>query len=243
MFDKVDIENQLSRLRNKTRTVEEQVISETKRILTNDLFAEKKILDHLKQYNKSNEVVSEEDVDEHLIYTRQEIKQVAIFYRLKFLESKFYKPEIPYEAVLKIKSLNEKYHKDIKLFKVLAPHESFSNKHFHFDSMLFAKTNYDNYFLIHRWGKQLKWNRKIKYWPLRNFETLGLTLIVCTLIITLMLPTRLITLDSKATYWSGYRAAAFFHLLIFNFGVTAFITFSFAKNFSSSIWNSERDFG
>ena len=243
MFNNVDIEKQLSRLRSKTRTGEEQLISETKRILTNDLFAEKKILEHLKQYNKSHEVIDESDVDEILIYTKKEIKQIAVFYRLKFLESKFYKPEIPYEAILKIKSLNEKHRKDIKLFKVLAPNESFLDKNFYFDSILFAKTNYENYFLIHRWGKQLKWNRKIKYWPLRNFETLALTVIAFTLIVTLGLPTQLITLDSKATYWSGYRAAAFFFFFFFNFGVTVFITFSFAKNFSSSVLNSEKDFG
>jgi hypothetical protein len=62
------------------------------------------------------------------------------------------------------------------------------------------------------------------------------------LLLDLALPTRLITLDHSANYWSGYRAAAFFHLLIFNFGVTAYLTFAFAKNFSSSVWNRYTDF-
>lgn len=242
MFKRINITEQLSHERRKTRTEEEKVILETTRILTQDLFAEKKILNHLKQYNKSQELLNEEDLNGDFIYTKKEIKRVCVLYRLKFLESKFYRSEIPYEAILKIKALNEKYRKDITLFRVLAPNEAFAKKENLQDSALFAKTNYDNYFLIHRWGQPLKWNRKFKYWPLRNFETLGLTVIVATLIITLILPTNLITLDRKATYFSGYRVAAFFHLLIFNFGVTAYVTFAFAKNFSSSIWNSHRDF-
>ena len=51
--------------------------------------------------------------------------------------------------------------------------------------------------------------------PLKNFENLFKTVLLYTLIVTLIIPTPLITLDSEATYWSGYRAAAFMHLLIF----------------------------
>jgi hypothetical protein len=242
MFENVDIQNQLIRFRNKSRKMEDNLISEANRILQNDLFAEKKILENLKQYNKAFEKLDEEDIDDDLIFTPIEIKQISVIYRLKFLDSKLYKPEIPYEAVLKIKELNEKFHKEIKFFKILAPHSGFTEKEPVYDSLLFAATNYDNYYLIHRWGKQLKWDRKFKFWPLRNFETLVLTVVVTTLIITMSLPTALITLDPKAEYWSGYRAAAFFHLLIFNFGVTVYVTFAFAKNLSSSVWNRYRDF-
>ena len=68
------------------------------------------------------------------------------------------------------------------------------------------------------------------------------TVILSTLVLTLLLPTSLITLDARATYWSGYRAAAFMHLLIFNAGITTYITFAFLGNFSSSVWNRKRDF-
>jgi len=68
------------------------------------------------------------------------------------------------------------------------------------------------------------------------------TIILVTFIITMSLPINLITLDPSADYWSGYRAAAFFHLLIFNVGVVVYTTFAFSKNFSSTIWNRDRDF-
>jgi hypothetical protein len=107
---------------------------------------------------------------------------------------------------------------------------------------MFVKTNDDNYYLALCWGKALKESRKLKFLHLRSFETLVMAILVTTFILTMCLPTQLITLDHKAEYWSGYRAAAFFHLLIFNFGVTVYFTFTFAKNFSNTVWNRYRDF-
>jgi hypothetical protein len=242
MFENIDIKYELTRLRDRTHRAEDRLIDEANRILRKDLFAEKKILENLSHYNQTFEKLDEENLDEELVFTVSEIRQVAVTCRLKFLESKLFKPEIPYEAVLKIKKLNDEFHKDIKEFKILAPHECFMERNVSLDAMIFAETNSGNYYLVHRWGRPLKWHRKLKYLPLRSFETLVVTLLVTTFIITMSLPTALITLDHKAGYWSGYRAAAFFHLLIFNFGVTAYITFAFAKNFSSSVWNRYKDF-
>jgi hypothetical protein len=242
MFKRVDIARELIRLRDKTRSGEDKLIFEATRILKKDLFTENKILENLRQYNSASELINEEDVDAGMIFTSAEIKSIAILYRLKFLESKIYKPEIPYEAVLKIKYLDDTFNKKLKFFRILATAESFRDKGLPAASVLFAKTNYDNYYLIHSWGTKLNWARRLKFWPLRYFENLFISLLVITCIITLSLPTRFISLDRHAGYWSGYRAAAFFHLLIFNMGVTAYFTFAFSKNFSSSIWNSERDF-
>lgn len=242
MFEDADIERELTRLRNKTRSSEDRLLSEANKILRQDLFADKKILDNLKQYNSSSGIVNEEDVDAALIFTLAEIKKLAILYRLKFLETKTYKPEIPYEAILKIKYIEDVFKKNLEVFKVLSVPAAFLDKGCAGSSVLFVKTNYDNYYLVHSWGRPLNWMRRIKFWPLRNFENLFITILIITLIITLSLPTYLISLDRKAEYWSGYRAAAFFHLLIFNMGVTAYFTFAFSKNFSSSIWNSVKDF-
>ena len=242
MFDKVDIPSELGKIRQKTRQQEEVLLSEAKKILHKDLFAEKKILQNLKQYARSFEVIDEEDVDADLIYTAGEIKEVAVIYRLKFLESKYFNPEIPYEAILRIKHLDEKFSKELKIFKVLATPASFTANAKNQQCSLFVKTNYENYYLIHQWGEPLDWKRKLLYLPFRRFETLALFVMLFTLTLTLVLPTRLITLDAKATYWSGYRAAAFFHLLIFDFGVTVYFTFAFALNFSSSVWNKRKDF-
>jgi hypothetical protein len=239
---KINILEGLRKVRNRTKTNEDTLVDEAQRILRNDLFTDKKILQNLKQYANSNELITEEDVNPEYIFTLKEIKTMAINYRLKFLESKYYKPEIPYEAVLKIKELNATYKKELKQFKILSVAESFSGKAVENNAALFAKTNHDNYYVIHTWGTDLERGRKIKYWPLRNVETLAITIMVFTLIVTLSLPTNLITLDTKATYWCGYRAGTFFHLLIFFTGFTTYFTITFAKNFSSGNWNKQNDF-
>ncbi|MDI1355438.1 MAG: hypothetical protein PSX36_10990 [bacterium] len=243
MFNRIDISKQLNHSRKKSRGTDEQILAEVKRILNNDLFAENKILEHLGKYNQSFRFLDEEEVGSEFVYSELALKQVAVAHRLKFLESKFFKQDIPYEAILKIKSLNNQFKKELNEFRILAPHKTFLKKGEFEQSSLFVGTNHQNYYLIHSWGKELKWHRQLKYLPLRSFETLAGSIILFTLILTLSLPTEFITLDAKANYWCGYRAAAFFHLLIFNSGMTIYFTFAFALNFSSSIWNKLKDFG
>jgi len=240
---RVDLESELARFKTKTRSKEDDLLNEANRILSNDLFSEKKILDNLKHYKNSFELVNEEDVDAGMIFNASEIKKIALDYRLKFIDSKYFKPEIPYEAVLKIKHINLQYHKELKGFKILAPLEAFKDKELKQPSILFAPTDLGNYYIIHKWGEDFKWHRKIISWPLKNFDHLFGTVLIYTLIVTLSIPTPLITLDATATYWCGYRAAAFMHLLIFHCGVTAYITFAFGKNLSSITWNHYKDFG
>ena len=239
----VDINNELERARSKSRNIEDELLHEANRILAKDLLSEKKILSNLKHYNNSFELVDEEDVDKGRIFKIAEIKKIALDYRLKFIDSQYFKIEIPYEAILRVKHLNLTHHKDLKGFKILAPIEAFKSDELKKSAILFAPTNYGNYYIVHKWGSSLKWYRKLASWPLKNFDNLFITVFLYTLIVTLCIPTPLITLDSSATYWSGYRAAAFMHLLIFHCGVTAYITFTFAKNLSSIAWNHFKDFG
>ena len=243
MFGNTDIYDQLKREQRKRKIAGDSLVQEANKILHQDLFTEKKILEHLRQYNNQSRCLDEDVLDDSRIFSLDEIKQICVTYRLKFLSSKRYKPVIPYESILIIKDLNDRYRKELTDFMILSPVEGFSSASATGDSMLFTKTNDGNYYLVHRWGRALKWHRQWFFWPMRCFENLFATVVTVTLCITLLLPTWLITLDHHADYWSGYRAAAFFHLLIFNTGVTAYVTFTFAKNFSGTIWNREQDFG
>lgn len=241
MFEQIDIHKQLLKEKQKTYKQGNYLLTEANRILNEDLFSEKKILNNLQAYNRSHELLDEQFLNKVNLFSLHEIKQICITYRLKCLDSRFYKAEIPYEAVLKIKNLNDNFQKELKQFKVLGSGEAFSEKG---DGALylFSKTNNGNYYLIHTWGKAFNWTRKLKYWPLQYFENLFVSIAFFTLILTLSLPTGFISLDETVGYWSGFRIAAFFHLLIFNMGVTAYIGFAFSKNFSSSVWNQSSDF-
>lgn len=242
MIKNPDIQEELQRIKLKRQQSGEGAVQEANRVLNKDLFTENKILENLIQYNDLSHILEEENLERERIFSIAEIKQICTDFRLKFLSSKSYKPVIPYQSVLMIKELNRLFGKELQEFRILATAGGFEKKENVEEAILFVKTNHDNYYLLNRWGQPLKWYRKLLYWPMRNFENLFLTVVVTTLCIVLSLPTWLITLDHKAEYWSGYRAAAFFHILIFNMGVTAYVTFAFAKNFSSTVWNREQDF-
>lgn len=243
-FKGIEIKEKLIHQKIKLSKPDEAVIDEVYKILNNDLLHEKKILNNLKYYQKSFSKIDEEDIsDKNLIFKSTEIKALCIKYRLKFLESKHFKPELPYESVLKIRELNKTHHKDLKEFKILSHPNSFKKTETNENSLLFVPTNHGNYYLIHHWGPPLKWHRKFTSLPLRSFESIFITVAIISAIIAFSLPTRLIWLPQGADWWGGYRFGALFHIFIFNMGITAYITFAFSKNFSSSNWNSYEDFG
>ncbi len=225
---------------------EDVVIDEVYKILNKDLFHEKKVLSNLKLYNRSFEMLDEDNVDILDVFDIKSIKEIAIAYRLRFIDSQFYKKEIPYEAILKIKALNERCRKDLKGFKLLAPIESFRKDSKDTELLLFAPTNDGNYFLIHKWGEPFRNDRKILFWPLQRFENLLLTILMLTAVITVSLPPnfmlmRMMSITEDLPYWGMHRLAAYFHILIFNMGFTAYLTFTFTNNFSSTSWNSPND--
>lgn len=238
----VSIADELKKKKIQTIRKEDLVLNEAYRILNQDLFHEKKILNNLTLYNKSFELTNEEDDHQLDIFHIDTIKEIAINYRLKFLDSQQYKKDIPYEAILKIKHHNSIYRKDLKNFKILAPVENFRKEQADTSLILFAPTNHGNYCLIHKWGAELKWHRKLTSWPMRKFETLLASIALISLILAISLPTRLIWLPEHADYWGTYRIGAFFHILIFNMGISAYITFAFGKNFSSHTWKNVQDF-
>ncbi len=243
MFNAVNLENELTRLRKKGKGGGEALVAEAREILRQDLFTEKKILDHLQHYQHSFFVLDEEDVETEKIFSEHEIRNIAVQYRLKFLNADLFTGGLPHTAELMIRSLNLRYRKELREIFVLASPEAFTGKGSDEQAIVFSKTAAGNFYMIDRWGKAFHWGRRAMYWPLRSFESMIATIFVFTLLITLLLPTHLITLDNKAGYWCGYRAAAFFHLLIFNTGCVVYFTFAFSRNFSSSIWNSKTDFG
>lgn len=236
------LERELLAIKQKQRKEEEKLLHEVNRILTNDLYTGKNVLNNLKNYQKLEELVEEDFVEAELVFKLSEIKELALLYRLKFLDSQCYKHEFPPEVVMKVEEFNEANKKNLKGYKILGTDQFFNNKSKD-HAMLFAPTDLGNYCLITSWGVPLKKSRKWVNWPLRNIENLFISLLIFTLIVTLLLPTNLITLDRKATYWCGYRIGVFFHLFIFFMGFTVYWAFAFSRNLSSQYWNRKSNFG
>ncbi len=172
-------------------------------------------------------------LDKNRIYHINQIKAVCINYRLRFLDIKYFKNKIPVEALNQIELLEKEHNNSISDFKIMAPSKLFRLMRKD-DPLLFAPLGNGYFYLIHKWGSDLKPLRKILMWPLKNIKNLFITILSLTLILTLITPQNLFTKNpSSSTFWLLY----FFNLKAVMF-VFFFYGISMGKNFSKFIWNS-----
>ena len=216
---------------------QDALLQEAERILIKSRLSEKNILDNLKFYNSSFEFLDDDEITKGNIFTQAQIKNLSKKFRLRFLPSQHSASDIPYEVILKIKDLNKTYRKDLKHFKIVSTPNFFTTARADVPAMLFAQTLYGNYYLVHTWGKPFSKWRSLRFFALRNFEYLFICLLAFTLVETLLMPNHLLTTDVRAGYFSLYRAACVFHLLILNAAFTVFGLFSAHLNFSESVWD------
>lgn len=232
-----DIEQVLKREKRRTSR-EDQLLAEAQKVLIRNKLREKNILSNLRFYNTSFEFLDDDEVEAAKLYSQAQIRSACKKLHLRFLPSQAFEGEVPYEAVLKIAELDKLYKKELKHFRILSTREFFADKNCTHQAMLFAQTLYGGYYHIHTWGRHLSPARRWKYFVLRNFESLLAVLVAVSLIECLLIPDRYLSTDTRATYFSMYRMAAFFHLFILNTGLTIFFLFAFHLSFAENNWDS-----
>ncbi len=168
------------------------------------------------------------------IYHLDQIKAICIDYRLRFLDSKYFKGELPYEAVSKIKALEKRHKIEVKGFKIIAPSKLFKLENAD-DPLLFAPIGNGYYYLVHKWGNDLNPIRKWLMMPFKNFENLVFTTLVASFLATLLVPDGLFT--------NGMTASEFWMIFFFMFksvaAVVIYYGFAAGKNFNTAIWDSK----
>jgi hypothetical protein len=172
-------------------------------------------------------------VADHIFHI-DEIRSVCIDYRLRFLDSRYFKGDIPREAISKIAQLEKLHATEIKGFKIVAPSKLFKLKNLD-DPLLFAPIGNDYFYLIHKWGKDLHPFRKLLMWPFRNIVNLTCLVLVISYLIASMVPNGLFSKhNSTAEFWIIY-----FFMFKSIAAVVIFYGFALGKNFSPAIWNSK----
>ena len=168
------------------------------------------------------------------IYHLKHIKEVCIDYRLRFLDSKYFKGEIPKEAIAKIKRLEKEHETNLQGFKIVAPSKLFKLKDKN-DPLLFVPLGNDYFYFILKWGNDLHPLRKALMWPFKNMVNLALAVFALSYLVTLIFPIGLFTKTI-----SGYE---FWILFFFMFkslvAVVIFYGVAKGKNFSNAIWRSK----
>lgn len=168
------------------------------------------------------------------IYHLSQIKKICIHYRLRFLNTKYFKGEIPAEALAAVKELEKQHGSILQGFKMMAPAKYFRLENAD-DPMLFAPIGNDYYYLIHKWGSDIHPLRKMMMWPLRNLENL---------IIFSFFASFLLTFGIREVFFAKFQETSqFIVLFMYTFkSVIALVFFygiSLGKNFSSGNWNSK----
>ena len=190
-----------------------------------------RILFELEKNNNSqfNDLVFDK-LDRDKIFHIDSIKKLCIKYRLRFLDTNLFKGKYPEELFNIIPALEIKHNSKFKNFKIIAPSKLFILKSRE-DPLLFVPIGNNYYYLIHKWGRDLKTYRKFLFWPLKNLNTLIYTSIFLSLASTLIF----------SLFFNGFSNIQLFLIFLFNIKTFVFITFySFfmmRKNFNESIWN------
>jgi hypothetical protein len=234
LFKKTNIEEKLAAL--KVEDLEtENLLNQVQRILDRDSDHQERITDSLQTGRAAAGNDFEFDLLEtDKIYHISQIKQICIDYRLRFLDSKYFKGEIPQEAISKTKELERNHDTILSGFKIIAPSKLFklADKD---DPLLFAPIGNEYFYLIHKWGNDLHPLRKLLMWPFKNIVNLALIVLLTSFFATLMVPEGLFSkANSNAQFW-----ILFFFMFKSVAAVVIFYGFALGKNFNPAIWNSK----
>ncbi len=229
--NKALIEKELLLQRNKLWT-EAQVLAQVKKIFDEQDAQRDRITDNLESDCEAAQNAFDLDLLEtHRIFHLTQIRAVCIDYRLRFLDSRFFKNGIPEEAVSKISTLEKTHQVELRGFKIMAPSKAFQLLSYD-DPLLFAPIGNDYYYLIHQWGNDLTITRKWMMKPFKNLMSFTWFCVIVSLVIAWITPQNNL---SKSVPMAGIIIFLFAFKSIVAVFLYAF--FMLGKNFNAAIWD------
>ncbi|WP_028376108.1 hypothetical protein [Leeuwenhoekiella sp. MAR_2009_132] len=236
LLKKTNIHDKLLREQFK-KTNEDSVINWVNQFLKKTPSPNERILENLA--SDSIEDTNEFDfdlLDSKRIFHEKSIQKICIDYRLRFLDSRFFKGAFPQEALTEIANLEQTHNLSLSGFKIMAPSKMFVlNKTD--DPLLFAPMGNGYYYLIHKWGNDLHPLRKLLMWPFKNFENLIFTILLSSVIATMLVPDGLFTREQSFSQ----DVMVFFFMFKSIAAVVLFYGFALGKNFNNAIWKCKFD--
>ena len=144
-FNTVDLQKELVKNKNSR----EDLLEEVNQLFANEENKEAEILKRIEGDPNFNWQLVEQ-LDAENIYTLDQIRSICVKYRLRFLDSNYFKGEIPFEAVSKIKELEKELGKPLNGFKIVAPKELFRLEDKDSDPLLFLQLTENQFYFIHK---------------------------------------------------------------------------------------------
>ncbi len=234
IFDNINITEQLKNERAKFPSL----LNEVNDLLLTSSKKDEAILNRLKEGNDNDihdVVLLQKDAEN--IYSIKEIESICVTYRLRFLDSKHFKMEFPYDAVVRINEFEKQYNTKIKRFKIIAPHKAFDLMDVNQDPLLFAQLSNNTFYLLHQWGTDLKWYRKYLFFPVRSIYTYFYSIIVLAFLFSFSFPFQWLQVQRDneiyiRVWFAMHCTIGFFFFIIFLGAITQ-------SSFSSMSWKSK----
>lgn len=228
-----NLEKELQYERNKF-TKQVDILSAVEQVLKENEGIRLEIKNNLKE--KSSTITNKFEfdlLDTDKIYHLQQIKSICVNNRLRFLNSSLFKSNIPEEAISKIHNLEKLHKTKLQGFKIVAPSKTFELKNYD-DPLLFAPMGNDYFYLIHQWGSDLKWYRKLMFLPIKNIISFIVSCLVASALFTIVLPvnnlSKSIPLAPVIVFLFMFKSISC---------TIGYYFFMMGKNFNSEIWNRE----
>ncbi|TAH44240.1 MAG: hypothetical protein EYC69_00105 [Bacteroidetes bacterium] len=235
LFSKINLQTELIR----ERKAQQELLGEVHQILHDSRLRDEEILRRLKGASGEenfNDGLSEED--KARVFKLTEIKNLCIRYRLRFLDTVHFKSDYPYAAIAEINAFEKKYATKIERFYIAAPDHTFNLENVNKDPLLFAALGKGDYYLIHQWGKDLAWHKKITLWPLQSFKNCFIALWILSAAFSFLIPSSIMQINNvEAEIY--LRLWLTVHVFIALMGFTVWTGFTFNKTVSNKNWNSK----
>ena len=233
LIDRTNLETELQNYRAK-ETNENDFLAEVKSFLATDDNLRDSIKDKIKGTSSTKRNKFDFDLLEtDKIYHVQQIKDICVDYRLRFLDSSYFKNDIPEEAISKIKYLEKDHNISLEGFKIMAPSKLFQLKNYD-DPLLFAPIGNDYYYLIHKWGNDINPFRKIAVRPFRDFSSLLFFLFAISALMAWVTPGNVFGPGNEDLF----KVVCCLFIFKSLSAIALYFSFWKGKNFNESIWNS-----
>ena len=174
-------------------------------------------------------------IDSNRLFHVDQIRKICIDYRLRFLDFNFFKGGVPDEAYTKLKEF-ESNHSDLDInIKMMAPTKLFQLENYD-DPLMFVSLGNNYYYMIHKWGNDMSYFRKIFMWPFKNIYNILIYIAVISLLFTSFVPDGIF-------FYKNNPEIQFFVVFLFMFkslaAIFSYFGFAMGKNFNENIWNSK----
>ncbi|MCB0395567.1 MAG: hypothetical protein KDD36_02870 [Flavobacteriales bacterium] len=227
----------MERERDRSLKMMDQLVSEARSQIAQEASREQEISSRLGTSGIPSHMASYKNLNPDQVYSLSDLRAVCTRFRLRFLPSSYYRGNIPQPALHKIRRL-EDLHPDFANAKyfIAGPDKAFRLGDANADPLLFAALGNEKYLLIHRWGKDLAWYRRLLSLPMRSILHMLGFLTLLSFAFCMLFPYKVLNLGGESSFY--IRGYLFFHSYIAFCGITAFVCFSYNHHFSGMVWNS-----